>query len=64
MAGRPKNKEEHPAVEITVSPKLLRYIDILREKEGFGNSRQDVIRGFVWERVNDLIRDGRLKEIE
>lgn len=64
MSGRPKNKEEHPAVEVTLSPKLLKYIDILKEKEGFGNSRPDVIRECVWKEVNRLIEVGRLKEIE
>lgn len=64
MAGRPKNKQESSKVEMTLSPKLLKYLDLLKEKEGFGNSRPDIIRGFVWDRVNELIKDGRLKEIE
>lgn len=46
------------------SPKLIKYLDILKGKDGFGASRPEIIRALVWKEINRLIEAGRLKEIE
>lgn len=62
--ARPRNPEASVTIEIQVSPKLLAYLDRLKEAEGFGSSRPEIIRNFVWKEVNRLIEVGRLKPIE
>lgn len=48
-------------MEIQLSPKLIAYLDELKEMDGFGSSRPEVIRNFVWKEVNRLIETARLK---
>lgn len=48
-------------VEFKASPKLLAYLDALKNEEAFGNSRAEIVRNFVWKEVNRLIEVGRLK---
>jgi metal-responsive CopG/Arc/MetJ family transcriptional regulator len=62
--ARPRNSEASVVVEVTLPPKLVKYLDVLKEKGGFGASRPDAIRELVWKEVNRLIEVGRLKEIE
>jgi hypothetical protein len=62
--ARPRNSEASVVVEVTIPPKLVRYLDALKDKGGFGVSRPDVVREFVWKEVNRLIEVGRLEEIE
>lgn len=62
--GRPKNSEPGEKVEVTITPKLAKYLDILKAKEGFGNSRPEIMRNFVWSEVNRLIAERRLDEIK
>ena len=59
--GRPKNTHETIPVEFTASPKLVHYLDELQNDEGFGSSRAEIARNFVWKEVNRLIETGRLK---
>ena len=59
--GRPKGEKETRAVPVNATPKLLAYLDELVDMEGFGNSRAEVARNFVWKEVNALIAVGRLK---
>lgn len=59
--ARPKNAESSITVELSVSPKLVAYLDELKDMEGFGSNRSEIIRGFVWNEVNALIAAGRLK---
>jgi len=59
--GRPKGEKKTKAVPVNATPKLLAYLDELVDMEGFGNSRAEVARNFVWKEVNQLIADGRLK---
>jgi hypothetical protein len=59
--ARPRNAEASVKVEVLMTPKLGEYLDALKEMEGFGTSRPDIIRNFVWQEVNRLIEVGRLK---
>jgi hypothetical protein len=61
--GRPANAEAAATLEVTgVEPKLIEYLKVLKGKQGFGNSLSAIARGFIWNEVNRLIKDGRLKE--
>jgi hypothetical protein len=61
--GRPANTEAAATLEVTgVEPKLIEYLKDLKAKQGFGNSLSAIARGFIWNEVNRLIRDGRLEE--
>jgi hypothetical protein len=62
MAGRPPKEEATKRVEVQASPKLLAYLDDLIGMEGFGDSRPEIVRRFAWDRINELIKDGRLKQ--
>jgi hypothetical protein len=62
--ARPRSTETSIPVEVGLSPKLLKYLDQLKGKEGFGSSRPDIIRTLIWKEINRLIEVGRLKEIE
>lgn len=59
--GRPKNTHETIPVEFAASAKLIHYLDELQREEGFGSSRAEIARTFVWKEVNRLIETGRLK---
>lgn len=59
--ARPRNPEASVLVEVSMSPKLLKYLDELKEQDGHGASRPDIIRNFVWKEVNRLIEVGRLR---
>jgi len=61
--ARPRNAEASITVEIQVSPKLISYLDALKEMEGFGSSRPDIVRNFVWKEVNRLVEVARLKPL-
>lgn len=61
---RPRKAETPVLVEIGFSPKTIRYLDILKEKEGFGSSRPEIVRNFVWKEIERLIEVGRLPELE
>ena len=62
--ARPKNTEATVYFEIGFSPKGVQYIDQLKDKDGFGSSRAEIIRSFVWKEINRLIEAGRLDEIK
>ena len=59
--GRPKHEEPSATLELTIPPRLAEYLDDLLELQGFGNSRQEIIRQFVWNEINRLI-PSRLKQ--
>lgn len=58
--GRPKNRFKSVTVTITATPKLFQYLDDLIEEEGFGNSRAEIAKNFVWKEINRLISVGNL----
>jgi hypothetical protein len=61
--GRPKNQEATSTLEVAgVEPKLLAYLKDLHKLQGFGNSSSAIARGFIWNEVNRLIAEGRLKQ--
>jgi hypothetical protein len=62
--ARPRNLEPTVVIEVGLPPKAVKYLDMLKDKEGFGSSRPEIIRGFVWREINRLIEVGRLEEIE
>ena len=47
-----------------MTAKALKYLDMLKEKDGFGSSRPEIIRNFVWKEIHRLIEVKRLPEIE
>lgn len=49
-------------IDVQVSEKLLAYVDQLVKLEGFGNSRDAVVRNFLWWGVNKQLEAGRLKD--
>lgn len=49
-------------IELAISEKLVAYLDELKTMDGFGNSRPEIIRNFVWKEINRLIEVGRLAE--
>lgn len=59
--ARPRTQHVKTVIEIGLSPTLLEYIDALVKLEGFGDSRPEVIRNFVWLEVNRLIAAGRFE---
>ncbi|MCK4815524.1 hypothetical protein KA005_07125 [bacterium] len=58
--GRPKNRYKSVTVTITATPKLVQYLDDLIKEEGFGNSRAEIAKNFVWKEINRLISAGNL----
>lgn len=61
--GRPKNTEKSASLLVSgVEPKLLKYLDELKTKQGFGKSHSEIARLFIWHEVNRLIEVGRLQE--
>ena len=60
MARRRKSQEAF-TVEFAATPKLVAYLDDLIKEEGFGNSRAEIVRNFVWKEVNRLLEVARLK---
>lgn len=62
--GRPRNPDALIPLEVGFTPKTIKYIDALKEMEGFGNSRPEIVRNFVWKEINRLIEARRLKERE
>jgi hypothetical protein len=59
--GRPKTKKTK-VVPVSASPRLLEYLDDLVAMEGYGASRAEVARNFVWKEVNRLIEADRLPD--
>lgn len=49
-------------MELRATPKLLAYLDRLVRNEGYGSTRQEVIKTLVWQGINELIAQGRVKE--
>jgi hypothetical protein len=62
--ARPRNPEATVLIEVGLTPKAIKYLDTLKEKDGFGSSRADIIRTFVWKEINRLIEVKRLDEIK
>jgi hypothetical protein len=60
--SRPKKPEEPYSVEFAAPAKLIAYLDDLVELQGFGTSRAEIARNFVWDEVNRLIESNRLKQ--
>ena len=60
--GRPRNTKPSVIVEVSVPRKLVDYIDELKDMEGFGASRSEIVRNFVWQEVNRLIEVGMIKQ--
>lgn len=59
--SRPENTQKKITVEIQATPKLLAYLEDLRKIEGYGETRQEIVKGLVWDAINLLLRDKQLK---
>lgn len=53
--GRPTKDDPGVLVPLKIPTKLNAYLEELVKIQGFGESKQDVIKQFVWTAVNDLI---------
>lgn len=62
--ARPRSPDAFVPIEIGLEPKAIKYLDVLKEKGGFGSSRPEIVRSFVWKEIHRLIEVARLKEIE
>lgn len=60
--ARPKSRTKKITLELQLTPKLARYLDDLVKLEGFGETRQEVIKKFVWDGVNAALPKERLKQ--
>lgn len=60
--GRPKDTHKKRTFEVQASPKLLAYLEEIREMEGFGDTRQEIVKRFVWDGINQLLAAKRLKQ--
>lgn len=60
--GRPPKDEPSVAIPVTVPPRLAQYLDDLIEIQGYGETRPEIMRRFVWDAVNELIAKGRLRQ--
>jgi hypothetical protein len=49
-------------LELSIPQRLALYLDDLVLLQGFGGSRQEIIRNFVWKEVNRLIEAERLDQ--
>jgi hypothetical protein len=59
--GRPKNDQDRIAVEMQASPKLVAFLDEIKAMEGFGDTRPEIVKRFVWDGINKLLLEKRLK---
>lgn len=59
--GRPKGSERKTTVEIQASRKLLGYLDAIVKMEEFGETRPEVVKRFVWDGINRLLPERRLR---
>jgi hypothetical protein len=59
--GRPKNNEKKVTIEIQASPKMIAYLDQIRKMEEFGETRQEIVKRFVWDGIRNLLPERRLK---
>jgi hypothetical protein len=59
--SRQEKARESNAIEFTATPKLLGYLDDLIKQEGFGTTRAEIARNFVWKEVNRLLESNHLK---
>lgn len=60
MSRTEKQPKSEP-IEFATTPKLVAYLDDLIEAEGFGNTRAEIARSFVWKEINRLLEQNRLK---
>lgn len=59
--ARPKNRQPKHILRLRATPKLVAYLDQIVDLQGFGDTRQDVIKRLVWDGINDLLAKKRLK---
>jgi hypothetical protein len=60
--GRPKGEQAKITIELQATRKLVAYLDELKRIEGFGESRQEIVKSLVWAAIGRLILDKRLKQ--
>jgi hypothetical protein len=60
--GRPRNQHPKKTVELQASPKLLAYLNELLRMEGFGDTRPEIVKRLVWDGINKLLAEKRLKQ--
>jgi hypothetical protein len=61
--ARPRNPHALIRTEVGFTAKTLKYLDMLKEKDGFGASRPEVIRYCVWQEIHRLIEAKRLPDL-
>jgi hypothetical protein len=60
--GRPSNLHRKATIEIQASPKLIKYLNQLMDMEGFGETRPEIVKKFVWDGINQLLLEKRIKQ--
>jgi len=58
---KPEKPPKSDPIEFATTPKLVAYLDDLVAAEGFGNTRAEIARNFVWKEINRLLEQNRLK---
>jgi hypothetical protein len=61
--ARPSLAYTPTQVVLQASPLLVSYLDALKKKQMYGNSRPAVATTLCWRMIEDLIRGGILVEI-
>lgn len=51
-------------IQIKKTPLLIKYLDLIKQEEAFGNNHTEIARNLLWRGIEDLINRGRIKLIE
>lgn len=57
-----KGGKKTEPLEFAATPKLMKFLQELVRMEGYGNSKAEVARNFVWKEVNRLREIGKLQD--
>lgn len=52
-----------PTIEVTISPKLLGFLQAIARLEGFGDTTEEVAARFMWDGVNRLLEQRRISAL-
>jgi hypothetical protein len=60
--GRPASPHPKKTIEVQASPKLVAYLNDVLKMEGYGDSRPEIVKRFVWDGINKLLAEKLLKK--
>jgi hypothetical protein len=61
--ARPKDPHRKRTIEIQASPKMIAYLDQVKAMEGFGDTRPEIVKRFVWDGIFKLLAEKLLKKL-